>query len=109
MEHLLIGLIVTIGIATIVNVYLKKLDIPTVIGYIFTGFAIAQIFHFGDASKETLAHLAEFGIVFLMFISLHFAVKISSLSDQVKNLAQKLSLHEAEKEGKDDHARSIGK
>ena len=50
-----------------------------------------------------------FGIVFLMFISLHFAIKISSLSDQVKNLAQKLSLHEAEKEGKDDHARSVGK
>jgi hypothetical protein len=50
-----------------------------------------------------------FGIVFLMFISLHFAIKISSLSDQVKNLAQKLSLHEAEKEGKDDHARSLGK
>ena len=49
-----------------------------------------------------------FGIVFLMFISLHFAIKISSLSDQVKNLAQKLSLHEAEKEGKDDHARSTG-
>jgi hypothetical protein len=50
-----------------------------------------------------------FGIVFLMFISLHFAIKISSLSDQVKNLAQKLSLHEAEKEGKGDHARSLGK
>jgi len=50
-----------------------------------------------------------FGIVFLMFIALHFAIKISSLSDQVKNLAQKLSLHEAEKEGKDDHARSLGK
>ena len=50
-----------------------------------------------------------FGIVFLMFISLHFAIKISSLSDQIKNLAQKLSLHEAEKEGKDDHARSLGK
>jgi len=50
-----------------------------------------------------------FGIVFLMFISLHFAIKISSLSDQVKNLAQKLSLHEAEREGKEDHARSLGK
>jgi len=75
MEHLLIGLIVTIGIATIVNVYLKKLDIPTVIGYIFTGFAIAQIFHFGDDSKETLSHLAEFGIVFLMFtIGLEFSI-----------------------------------
>jgi CPA2 family monovalent cation:H+ antiporter-2 len=56
-------------------VYLKKLDIPTVIGYIFTGFAIAQIFHFGDDSKETLAHLAEFGIVFLMFtIGLEFSI-----------------------------------
>ena len=43
-----------------------------------------------------------FGIVFLMFISLHFAIKISSLSNQVKNLAQKLSLLEAEGEGKGD-------
>lgn len=39
-----------------------------------------------------------FGIVFLMFITLHFAIKISSLSDQVKNLAQKLSLLEAERD-----------
>ena len=39
-----------------------------------------------------------FGIVFLMLITLHFAIKISSLSDQVKNLAQKLSLLEAEKD-----------
>ena len=37
-----------------------------------------------------------FGIVFLMLITLHFAIKISTLSDQVKNLAQKLSLLEAE-------------
>ena len=75
MEHLLIGLIVTLGIATIVNVFLKKLDIPTVIGYILTGFTIAQIFYFGEDSKETLAHLAEFGIVFLMFtIGLEFSI-----------------------------------
>jgi hypothetical protein len=39
-----------------------------------------------------------FGIVFLMLITLHFAIKISSLSEQVKNLAQKLSLLEAEKD-----------
>lgn len=75
MENLLIGLVITISIATVVNVYLKKLDIPTVIGYIFTGFVIAQIFHFGESSKETLAHLAEFGIVFLMFtIGLEFSI-----------------------------------
>lgn len=75
MEHLLIGLVVTIGIATIVNVFLKKVDIPTVIGYILTGFVIAQIFYFGEDSKETLSHLAEFGIVFLMFtIGLEFSI-----------------------------------
>ena len=39
-----------------------------------------------------------FGIIFLMLIALHFAIKISSLSDQVKNLAQQVSLLEAERE-----------
>lgn len=39
-----------------------------------------------------------FGIVFLMLITLHFAIKISTLSDQVKNLAQKLSILEAERD-----------
>ncbi len=39
-----------------------------------------------------------FGIIFLMLITLHFAIKISGLSDQVKNLAQKVSLLEAEKD-----------
>ena len=39
-----------------------------------------------------------FGIVFLMLITLHFAIKISTLTDQVKNLAQKISLLEAEKD-----------
>ena len=75
MEHLLIGIIVTIAIATVVNVFLKKFDIPTVIGYIFTGLIIAQIFHFGEHSRETLSELAEFGIVFLMFtIGLEFSL-----------------------------------
>lgn len=35
-----------------------------------------------------------FGIVFLIFLSLHFAIKISYLYNQVKNLAQKVSLLE---------------
>jgi len=75
MEQLLLGLIITIAIATVVNVFLKKIDIPTVIGYIFTGLIITQIFDFGEHSKETLSHLAEFGIVFLMFtIGLEFSI-----------------------------------
>jgi len=42
-----------------------------------------------------------FGIVFLLIICLHFAIKISHLTDQVKNLVQKVSLLEA-------HQRDLG-
>jgi len=33
-----------------------------------------------------------FAILFLVFIALHFAIRISLLTDQVKNLAQQISL-----------------
>jgi hypothetical protein len=36
-----------------------------------------------------------FSILFLVLMALHFAIKISQLSDQVKNLTQKISLLEA--------------
>jgi hypothetical protein len=39
-----------------------------------------------------------FGIVFLILLSLHFAIKISLLTYEVKNLAQKISFIEAENE-----------
>lgn len=38
-----------------------------------------------------------FAILFLMCLALDFAIKISILTDQVKNLSQKVSLMEAEK------------
>jgi len=87
-DHILLGLIVTIAIATVINVFLKKLDIPTVIGYIFTGLIITQIFDLGENSKETLAHLAEFGIVFLMFtIGLEFSMS------QMKSMKREVFLY----------------
>lgn len=75
MENALLILIITITIATMLNVILKRFDIPTVIGYILSGFAISSIFQFAEDSKEMLSHLAEFGIVFLMFtIGLEFSI-----------------------------------
>jgi CPA2 family monovalent cation:H+ antiporter-2 len=75
MENTLIVLIVTIAIATVLNVILKRFDIPTVIGYVLSGFAISSLYHFAEDSREALSHLAEFGIVFLMFtIGLEFSV-----------------------------------
>jgi len=75
MENPLLILIITISISTLLNVFLKRFDIPTIIGYVVTGFAISSIFQFAEDSKEMLFHLAEFGIVFLMFtIGLEFSV-----------------------------------
>jgi hypothetical protein len=39
-----------------------------------------------------------FSDLFLILISLHFAIKISILNNQVKNLAQKISLLEAQRD-----------
>jgi CPA2 family monovalent cation:H+ antiporter-2 len=75
MDNALLILIITTSIATLLNVFLKRFDIPTIIGYVVTGFTISSIFHFAEDSKEMLFHLAEFGIVFLMFtIGLEFSV-----------------------------------
>lgn len=39
-----------------------------------------------------------FGLIFLAVISIFYSVKLSSLSNQVKNLAQKTAIMEAEKD-----------
>ncbi|RRS32626.1 MAG: potassium transporter [Epsilonproteobacteria bacterium (ex Lamellibrachia satsuma)] len=85
MEHVLMVLIITIAMATILNVFLKKFDIPTVIGYIISGFMISTLFHFSEDSREMLSHIAEFGIVFLMFtIGLEFSIHhLKSMKKQV--------------------------
>ena len=85
MHDILLVLIITIAIATILNVILKKFDIPTVIGYVMTGFAITSMFHFAEDSKVMLGHLAEFGIVFLMFtIGLEFSINhLKSMKKEV--------------------------
>ncbi|MFA4829438.1 MAG: DUF2304 domain-containing protein [Thermodesulfovibrionales bacterium] len=38
-----------------------------------------------------------FGFVFLMLINLHYSVKITELTKQVKDLAQKLAIYDKEK------------
>ncbi len=65
----MLGIIVwTIFIAIATNIILKKFHLPTIVGYIATGTAIAYIFGLHDLSaNDDLHHIAEFGIVFLMF------------------------------------------
>ena len=76
----------------------KRLHLPYVTALIVAGVVIGPFALNIVGINPILEFFASIGIVFLMFIALHFAIKISSLSDQVKNLAQKLSLIEAERE-----------
>ncbi len=76
MNEVMIIIISTFAIATLLNIILKKFDIPTIIGYIFTGIIISKIFVLDSGHNEDIAHLAEFGIVFLMFtIGLEFSIE----------------------------------
>lgn len=73
----MLGIIVAaIAIALVINLILKKFQLPTIIGYIFTGTIIAYLFGLHSAvNNHDLKEIAEFGVVFLMFtIGLEFSI-----------------------------------
>jgi CPA2 family monovalent cation:H+ antiporter-2 len=66
-------IVITLFLALLINIALKKLNLPVIIGYIFTGIVIAYSLDFHENNQD-LTHIAEFGIVFLMFsIGLEFS------------------------------------
>jgi monovalent cation:H+ antiporter-2, CPA2 family len=68
MNSILIIIFISLAIATVLNIILKKLSISHIIGYIITGTIISTLFDFNlDTNLEALNLIAEFGIVFLMF------------------------------------------
>ncbi|HIQ27003.1 MAG TPA: sodium:proton exchanger [Sulfurovum sp.] len=69
-------IVLTIFIATIINIILTKFHIPTIIGYIVTGIFITYFLQLTHANNSKELHIiAEFGIVFLMFtIGLEFSI-----------------------------------
>lgn len=74
MHNLMPILIVAVAVATVLNVVLKRFGMPTVIGFIFTGAIIGPAFGIHIHGNQQLEHIAEFGVVFLMFtIGLEFS------------------------------------
>ncbi len=68
MENALLYIIVALGISIIVNIFLKRLGVSQIIGYILTGTIIVYAFDLRHISNShTLELVGEFGIVFLMF------------------------------------------
>ena len=85
MNNLIPIFIASIAIATVLNVVLRRFNMPTVIGYILTGMVIGAVFNIQVHGNETLEHIAEFGVVFLMFtIGLEFSVEhLKSMKKEV--------------------------
>lgn len=67
----------TLFVSLLLNILLKKFNLPTLVGYIFTGTIIAYGFDLHDAvHNHELKEIAEFGVVFLMFtIGLEFSIE----------------------------------
>ena len=74
MQNLIPVLLTAVAIATALNVFIRRFNMPTVVGYIITGTLLGGLFDINLHDDETLEHVAEFGVVFLMFtIGLEFS------------------------------------
>jgi len=67
MENPLLTLFLTLAIATVLSIILKRFGISHIIGYILTGTIISYLFGFNGLNIDSLDLVGEFGIVFLMF------------------------------------------
>lgn len=79
-------IVATLGISVVVNLIFKRFAIPQVIGYILTGTIITYLFNL--TVTDGLMHIAEFGIVFLMFM---IGVELSI--DKMKSIKREVFLY----------------
>jgi len=85
MQDLISILLAAVAIATALNVFIRRFNMPTVVGYIITGTLLGAVFQIDVHDDETLQHVAEFGVVFLMFtIGLEFS--FAHLKDMKKEV-----------------------
>jgi len=72
-------------ISLLFNIPLSKFKIPPIIGYIVTGVIITAVFHI---EKETIEHIAEFGIIFLMFL-----IGVEFSPEKLKNMKKEVFVY----------------
>ncbi|MDB2562759.1 cation:proton antiporter [Sulfurimonas sp.] len=86
MENTILYVITALGISIVLNIFLKKLGVSQIIGYIMTGTIIVYAFDLKEISNShTLGLVGEFGIVFLMFtIGLEISLaKMGSMKKEI--------------------------
>jgi len=85
MENIILITLITGTIAVVLNLILKGFDVPPIIGYIFTGAIMGTFLSVSGTTASTLEHIAEFGIVFLMF-TIGLELKLENLIDMRKQV-----------------------
>jgi len=86
MDNTLLYVIVALGISIVVNIFLKKIGLSQIIGYIITGTIIVYAFDLREVGhSHELEMVGEFGIVFLMFtIGLEISLtKMGSMKKEI--------------------------
>ncbi|WP_104725917.1 cation:proton antiporter domain-containing protein [Helicobacter felis] len=81
--HTLYIIVAGLGLSVVSGLLLKRMDMPIIIGYILTGLILVALFHIDEL--ESLSDIADFGIVFLMFmIGLEFNFdKLKTMKQEV--------------------------
>jgi len=85
MDNIILIILITAIMAICINVFLKRFDVPPIIGYIISGAIIGTGITLGSGDTHTLEHIAEFGIVFLMF-SIGLEIKLENLIEMKKQV-----------------------
>jgi len=86
MDNTLLYVIVALGISIVVNIFLKKIGLSQIIGYIITGTIMVYTFDLREVGhSHELEMVGEFGIVFLMFtIGLEISLaKMGSMKKEI--------------------------
>ena len=86
MQSALLYIIAALGISIVINIFLKRIGVSQIIGYIITGTIMVYAFdlrHLNDS--HALEMVGEFGIVFLMFtIGLEISLsKMGSMKGEI--------------------------
>ncbi|PHQ65294.1 MAG: potassium transporter [Sulfurimonas sp.] len=86
METTLLYVVAALGISIIINIFLKKLGVSQIIGYIITGTIIVYAFDLRHMNEShTLEMVGEFGIVFLMF-TIGLEISLSKMGTMKKEI-----------------------
>lgn len=86
MDNTLLYIIMALGISIVLNLFLKRIGISQIIGYILTGTIIVYAFDLkAYNSSHSLEIVGEFGIVFLMF-TIGLEISLSKMNSMKREI-----------------------